>query len=239
MLEVEANESLEAFIRRVVSVARRDHSLVPGDLADAIRTLCCAEGNPRPTVYVVECSAWQCESHVKELRATFDVDARPWPLTDGEAPPNDGVILSTYFHYNDVRRAWPRRLKDVHFLEIRLDPDVVISLCELRESSEGRLRIWVVERDMVTAETVAADVTALLPRNGFAVSAREYERPRDALESLDDGSVAVFAPRVWGVLTDRDRAHPQSLEARYVFDAKSLADLGCELRWAQLTAASE
>ena len=138
--ESSANETLDAFLGRVVAEARRTHGLEPQAFADAIRAHRDEGASDRPSVYVIECSAWQCEAHVEELRATYDLDARVWPLGHGDAPPGDGVLLSTFFHYNDVRRKWPRRLKDVHFLTIGIDPHVQVELEALRGSEEATAR---------------------------------------------------------------------------------------------------
>ncbi|MEM7201204.1 MAG: GntR family transcriptional regulator [Planctomycetota bacterium] len=235
--ESKSASSLDAFLERFCQEARRDHGLDATQLAAAIHARPTGRGPALPTVYVIECSAWQCEEHVNELRAAFDIDARPWP-TDGREPPADhGALLSTYFHYNDVRRAWPSRLQDVHFLAIQLDPHLLSQLEAIR-GRRRRARTWVVEYDEITAENVAADLSALVSSEAFSIAPKALNQPGDALQQIGKGEILLFPPRVWGALSEAQRAHPQAVEARYAFEPQGLAELAGELGWRRLPATS-
>ena len=50
------------------------------------------------------------------------------------------------------------------------------------------------------------------------------------VEARPEGPV-LFSPRIWGKLTDAERADPRALEVRYVIDQHDLATLGLERRW--------
>jgi GntR family transcriptional regulator len=176
----------------------------------------------RPTVWVVECSAWQCESHVRELTARYDVDARAWSL-EREGEPGPGTIVATYFHYNDIRRRWPGRLREVRFVTI--GPDPAIS----RLVGEDVERVMVRERDEETARNVAADVSQVL---GRPVEVRLGAEAAGADEEVGDREVLLVSPRVWASLEERVRGHPRVHEARYVFDRGELESLARELAWA-------
>ncbi|MCP3918825.1 MAG: GntR family transcriptional regulator [bacterium] len=223
-------ESFEAFVERVVDEARVVHERSPVELADVIAARCGERPSSPPLVHVVECSAWQCAAHVRELKARFDVEACAWPLEEGTAPPEGGVVLSTFFHYNDVRRAWPERLRDVRFLTIVPDPALVTQLDVIR-GDRRRLRAWVVERDQVTAENVAADVSVALPAARYELAARAAEEPAEVLRAIGEDEVALFAPRIWSALSEDQRGHPRALEARYVFDGADLENLAVDLGW--------
>ena len=232
-----AAEAFDDFLDRFVDEARRTHGLSSAELAGAIGAREERSSSALPVVYVVECSEWQCRTHAGELRERYALDARPWPLDQGTAPPEGGVVLSTFFHYNDVRRAWPRRLRDVHFVTIALAQGLEAELDALR-GQRARLEVGIVERDAITAENVAADVSALLPRGLYAIHARTIDDPVEALEALGDGEAALFAPRVWGTLSEEQRAHPRALEARYAFDAEELDQVARTLGWRQSKAAA-
>ena len=223
-------EDREAFLRRFAREARQRHGLAPAELARAVAGLDeLAAGEP---VYVVECSAGQCEQHAEELRARFDVDAREWSLERAAEPPA-GTVVSTYFHYNDVRRLWPHRLREVRFVTI--SPEA--ALAGRIERLGGVRRVLVCERDVATAENVAADVSTVLPGDRLAIEPCVIERASEALARCDEETVALFAPRVWASLDEPDRRNPRALQARYTMDAGELEQLGRALGWAVAAAA--
>jgi DNA-binding transcriptional regulator YhcF (GntR family) len=212
-----APDTLEFYLRGVVAEVRRRWSLDADGLIDAIRRH--SPFDTRPVAFVVECSAHQCELHAAELRARFDVDAHPWPLTLPDAPP-PGEVVATYFHYNDIRRRWPHLLERVRFVTITPDP------ISLRVSGEA---VAVCERDRETAEAVAADVSRVLASREREVIPCIVERPEDALAL--EYSTLLFSPRVWAELPDAVRSNPRVGEIRYIFDPDELSALGERLGW--------
>lgn len=220
--------SLRAFIARITRDAR-DRGLSPFALA---RLLVCGE-SPEPasrTVYVVECSETQCRDLAGQLEARWDVRAVPWPLGDVPDPaePPTGPIVATYFHYNDVRRAWPARLGDVRFAAIRPDAGL-LSLAE--PARRRRPPVVLCERDAPMAQNIAADLALLLPADRVRLSMRIVARAGDALRRRRPGEVLLFSPRLWGELSDEDRQMPAVREARYVFDPTDLEALGEQFGW--------
>jgi len=219
----DSRRDLDGFLARVLREASRRFGLAPAALAAALTASQSAPRPKGPTVHIVECSEWQCRSHAGELAARFHVDALPWTL-DREAEPPDGPVISTYFHYNDIRRMWPRRLGQVHFITIAPDPSLSRRLAEAR-------RVMVCERDASTAEAVAADMAALFGSRAVEIEARVVPGdPAAALDS-DDGPPVLFAPRVWAALPEEARSHPRALELRYVLDEAELTEMGRALGW--------
>ena len=217
-------EGRDAFVERFARQARERHGLGAAELARAVARL--AEPPVAETVYVVECSAHQCEQHVGELRDRFSVDAREWSLERAAEPPA-GTVVSTYFHYNDVRRLWPHRLRQVRFVTIAPEPAIAGRI----ERLGGVRRVLVCERDAATAENVAADVSTILAGDRLAIEPCVIARAGEALERCDARTVALFAPRVWAGLGRAERRNPRALEARYVMDEAELAALGRSLGW--------
>lgn len=177
---------------------------------------------PRTTVAVVECSAWQCESHCAELRERWRVDALPWPLERGAEPDAD-VVVATYFHYNDVRRLWPRLLSRVRFLTIAVDPGLGIWLGDAPSAV-------VVERDEPTAQAVAGDVLAAFERE-LKLRTLVTDEPETAVAAAGEGDRVLFSPRVWAELGETTRAQEACGVVRYVFDERELERAARECGW--------
>jgi GntR family transcriptional regulator len=219
----DSRRQLDGFLARVLSEASRRFGLAPADLAAALTARQAALRSKRPTVHVVECSEWQCRAHAGEVEARFHVDARPWAL-DREAEPPDGPVISTYFHYNDIRRRWPRRLGQVRFITIYPDPALRGPLAKAR-------RVIVCERDASTAEAVAADLAALFGSRAVEIESRVVPGDPAAVLDSNDGPPVLFAPRTWAALSKAARSHPRALELRYVLDEGELLETGRTLGW--------
>jgi DNA-binding transcriptional regulator YhcF (GntR family) len=220
--------ALGAFVARITREAR-GHGLSPLALA---RLLLRGEtpGSAPRTVHVVECSETQCRDLARQLEARWDVRAVPWTLgaAGDPAEPPPGPIVATYFHYNDVRRAWPARLADVRFAAIRPDAGL-LSLAE-----PGRRRpapVVLCERDASMARNIAADLALLFPRDRVHLSTRIVAGAGEALRRRRPGEILLLSPRLWGELGDEDRRMPAVREARYVFDPSDLDALGEQLGW--------
>ena len=221
---------LPRFLDRVCREASDRFGLPPVELAAALVDREHEVPTGRPAVWVVECSEWQCESHAREIAARWNVDARPWSLVRGDEPP-DGVVVSTYFHYNDIRRQWPRRLEQVRFVAIRPDPS-------LGEKLAAHSRVLVCERDLSTAEAVVADVIALLGDEPLVVEALVRREPSRALTARRGGAPVLFSPRTWAELKPEEQAHPHALELRYVMATEELEALGARHGWERAAGAA-
>lgn len=210
-------ERLNDFVRRVMDDARRRWSLDKAGLIAAIE-----RAEPvaaHPVVYVVECSDHQCRMHAAEISGRWEVDARPWTLDHAEPP--SGQIVATYFHYNDIRRRWPRLLEQVHFVTIAPGAETAVP--------DGIRSVLVCETDADTADTVAADVSRVLGDPAIDIETFVSARPRRALDR--DHAVIFFSPRVWAGLPEDARRDRRSREIRYEFDRAELEALAEKLGW--------
>jgi len=226
----------DAFLARVIGEARQEHDLSADDLAGLLANWSAGATPPDASVvHVLECSWNQARAHASELEQYFDVEARPWSLEQTGSPP-EGALVATYFHYNELRRRWPRRLDDVRFATIRVAPQLLDELHRLGAGAGKRTRLPLCELEPAIADNIAADVRALLPEDEFQVvptvvaSASELLTPRRRTPLL-------FSPRVWGLLADEERAHPLALEVRYAFPAEELDALGRHFHWARISPA--
>jgi hypothetical protein len=211
-----------------VREARLRHGLALEDLVGLLRKMEPEDG--RRSVSVVECSRTQCEDLALQLGERWRVDAVPWPL-DGREPPPRGLLVATYFHYNDVRRLWPSRLADVHFMAISPDTGLADRLRGSRRRGRGRMTVVFLEKDDAMARNIASDLARILPPEEFKIVTEVVPRPQDGLRDRSAETPILLSPRMWGELSDRTRRDPRLHQVRYVFDARELDLLGAEQGW--------
>jgi GntR family transcriptional regulator len=231
MREPANSERITLFVDGIVRQARQEFGLDPQALTQAIRVRPATDQNQIPPVYVIECSAWQCRSHADEIKARFAVNAHEWSLDRRHEPPT-GIIVATYFHYNDIRFRWPHRLHDVHFVTIIPDPGLVDRI------PHGNRDLRLFERDRTTAETLAADLSTLLVPAGYAIEPVVSSDMEKALRDLGEGTIALVAPRAWSSLSSETRSLPGVMEANYVIKEEDLAALAKSLGWIPVASVS-
>jgi len=218
------SESRARFIGRIVQEAATDYDLDPQGLTREITSYGQSADRATPVVHVVECSKWQCESHAREIEAKYAVKACEWSLERGDQPPA-GAIIATYFHYNDIRRRWPHRLHEVQFVTIAPDPELV------KQLPQDTRRVHLCERDQVTAENLAADLSSLLATEGYEITPLVSEDLNTVVVESDEKAILLVAPRAWTSLSDAAQANPRVFAANYVINADDLASLGHTLGW--------
>lgn len=234
-----ARESRADFVGQVAREALERHGMSANALADALTTLGATGGatsSTRDIGYVVECSQTQCEDLARQVEAVWDVDARPWCLDRGDEPP-PGPIIATYFHYNELRRRWPRRLAGVRFTSITVDPRLERLVDERAKAISsrrvrGRVAVTLYEFDEPTLAAVRADLSMVLPASRFTLDTKQISAAAEAL-ATDKSRIALVAPRVWGELSQAQRATGQAIEVRYLFADAEMDALGRALRWRQ------
>lgn len=217
-------KDVDRFLDKVLGEARDLFGMHSRDLIEAMTDRFGPAAAERPVAFVVECSEWQCRCHAREIEERWDVDARTWPLTVKGEPP-DATVVSTYLHYNDLRRLWPERLSEISFVTVRLDPSLLSTLSDTEE------RILVLERDAYSAASVAADLRALFHGRPIHVEPLVEAHPASVFPLEGSGPPILFPPRSWATLDEEQRAQPRALELRYVIDADDLAALGSAHHW--------
>jgi len=221
-------EARRGFIESIVREARLRHGLAPEDLVRLLREVRVEE--PARAISVVECSRTQCEDLAGQIEGRWRVDASPWPL-DGDGPPPSGPIVATYFHYNDVRRLWPERLDDVHFMAIAPEQGLAERLRRSRGRSRGRLTVAFLEKDDAMARNIASDLARILPAKEFRVVTEVVADPAAGIETKRPGTPILLSPRMWGEISARARRDPRLHQVRYVFDTQALDSLGADQGW--------
>jgi GntR family transcriptional regulator len=222
--------AVDAFLAGVLRQAQEEYGLSPAELRRRLALLGGGDDGDAGAVHVVECSETQAQDLARQVEAAWRVRTLPWSLERaGEPPP--GPVVATYFHYNDIRTRWPERFAAVQFASIRPDPALTEQLRPFARDGEAT-PVLLCERDDSMARNIAADLTAVLPPDRFALSTFVSARPADALDAASPGQPVLFAPRVWGALSPGERTDPRAFEVRYVFEARDLSAMGTEHRWA-------
>jgi DNA-binding transcriptional regulator YhcF (GntR family) len=222
-------DALDRFVERVLRDATR-HGLSLDALRDRFSRVGAMSRGPRPpeSVSVVECSATQATDLARQLEQAWQVDVHPWTLEQSGEPPS-GLVIGTYFHYNDIRTRWPARFPQVRFVAIRPDPRIPDRLRAFARRGRRTL-VQVCEREPSMAANIAADLAGILSADRFEIVPVVEPAAGATLRRRRAGPV-LFAPRVWGQLTEAQRADPRALEVRYIIDPGDLARLGPEYGW--------
>jgi GntR family transcriptional regulator len=243
-----ADAPLEDVITRFLREAREQHGLTLHDIRRQLdRQIRGAEPEvfvapepPEPQaapdgragpaiVYIIECSTAQALDLAQQVQARWQVTAKPWSLERAGEPPA-GMLIATYFHYNDIRARWPRRLAQVKFASIRPDPALAARVRGI-VPAETKTTVILCEREAEKARNVAADLAAVLPSPAFEIRTLVSNNPHTALHVAGRSQPVLFAPRVWGALGAAERADPRALEVRYVFDPAELQAMAELFHW--------
>jgi DNA-binding transcriptional regulator YhcF (GntR family) len=222
----------EDFLERMLREAR-EHGLSPDDvrrrLQQVVSTTPTSLRAQLDVVHVIECSTSQALDLARQVQERWQVTAKPWSLERaGEPPP--GTLLGTYFHYNDIRTRWPRRLGQVQFTSIHPDPSLAARIRAM-VPPDTRATLILCERDAEKARNAAADLAAVLPSPAFEIRTLVASNPATALHVAGRDQPVLFTPRVWGSLGPAERADPRAMEVRYLFDPAELTAVAERLQW--------
>ena len=215
---------LATFLTSCARIAREQFGLSQLQLGQLLLKRAAA-GAP-PAVHFIECSREQAEQHCGELMTAWRVRATPLVLGEMRDLPA-GILIGTYFHYNDIRQRWPDRLDEVRFVAIGPD-DALPSLIPARRGGTGRRRLLVCELDEAKAMNIAADLRALFPEREYLIQPRVL-KPATRLPHARADDVLLVAPRVWGGMTDAQRA--RVIPIRYRVRSHELEALGASFGW--------
>lgn len=233
--EIPATEP-DAFVTRCMAEAERRFGLTGAEFARRIAAL--VERDPSP-VWVGECSHTLGAMLAGEIRSRWLVEATPFVLNG--APPEDVAIVSTYFHYNELRRALADRPSDLSFVRIRPSPTFYGQVANALETA-GTRRIGLLETDASLAHNVKADLVQWFGADleieiriagspgGAAAEPGSTDGAAAEPASLDDG-VWIVSPQNWDRLAPDARARPNVLPLRYEIESQDLERLGRERGW--------
>lgn len=225
----------EKFLTEMVARARNELGWSAEELAKHLAALSAAA--PRPRVYVLECSDHQCQDLSQQIDSVWDVEAVPWCLDHRDLP--EGHLVATHFHYNEIRLRWPQRLGGTLFVPISPAASLPDEIARRTEGREN-VTLTLCERDLPTAEAVAADLSVLLPATepslrtevfeGATEGATESSGRENPFEDIE-GDLLLLPPRIWGSLSAEQKQDPRLVEIRYLYDTQELEATARRLSW--------
>jgi DNA-binding transcriptional regulator YhcF (GntR family) len=163
-------------------------------------------------VVMVECNDHQSTFLAQQLEQAWPVEAIPWSLHHGQAPPQLPII-GTYFHHSEMKAMWPERIDDMHFVTLHLDP-ALKERVETVARRRGAHVLRLVERDPATAQQMAASVSGLLSP-GLQVRPLVGD-PDEVVGTLAPDELLLVAPRLWDGVRPETRADERVFDVRYV-----------------------
>ncbi|TWT46249.1 HTH-type transcriptional repressor YvoA [Phycisphaerae bacterium RAS1] len=221
---------LAAFLADIVQAARTRFGVDARGLAELLaRERMGNESVASSRGSFVECSLMQAEDYARQIERRWNVEVSAHCL-DAAGEPPAGPILSTYFHFNDVRRRWPRRRADMRFVAVALDPTLTEALAR-RSGRSKPARLVLAETNADRARDAVADLMSLFHSKDVSIGARVTRRPGELLEGKKLPDAVLFAPRLWSKLDESLRSHPAAVQLRYVIEPTALSALGSECGW--------
>ena len=216
----------EKFIQRIILEAKRDYGLSPKELASFLTVVPKLDA---ASLTMVECNDSQSKDLSEQLSKRLNREVTPWNFTSQGAPPA-GPIVSTYFHYTELRKRWPERIGDMHFVALTIDPSLP-SILIRKQKERGVRRFVIMERERPVANAVIADIRKVLPRSlqksNFIIELND--EPEKVLLKSGRNDLILFPPRCWDHLTERSRKNPRVIRIRYVFQQQDVMRIAGEL----------
>ena len=216
--ETAAANSLASFAHEVLRMA---HERFGVDAEEFMRVLGGQAGPRRQRpVHVVECSRTLSKSLARQVRDRWGGEVRAWRTDEltGIAP---GIVVGTYFHFNEIRAALADRMADVRFVSIAPDENSLnVVLREARARGTPEIRLC--EQDASVAPALAADVMALANQHRIGVGVVVSKEPE---RLLDGQGPVLFSPGSWDRLGDPARRSTDAFLLDYAISAEDLEGL--------------
>jgi len=227
---VESPAALDAFLRETVDRARERFGVEAGELADRLGALVAAEGRAA-AVTVVECTPDQCDDLCAQLESRWRVRAKAALLHDTDTLP-PGPVVSTLFHYEEVKAKWPKRAREVRFVTAAVSPGVR-SVVEhaLRFAVERRITVAALD-DPAGARGIIEDLRPLLA--GLAPIEPEpviVSRIHPGAFNWAGAGVVVATPHAYRALPEAARLIPTTVRLHYAVLEPDLVALGQVFGW--------
>lgn len=193
------------FVLGVLTEGRRRFGFDAQGMIEAIERWACERRDE--TIYVVECSRTLSRALARQIEERLPGRTRAL-LLDEVTDVGPGTIVSSYFHYNEVRARVADRLGDLRFVSIEPDRSWLVEVA--RSAARSRASsIVLCETDRVMAPAITADVEAGLPNDAVPLRTEVPTEPASLLGSAHDDTV-LFSPSSWDRLTTDERADPRA-----------------------------
>ena len=146
----------------------------------------------RPSVAFVECTAHQSKEAARDLGEAFGLTVQNLLLDElrrapGDVPPHVRHLVTSIFHFDEVRELAAGKGRRVHPITYDLHPATRKQLRELRPEC----RLGSICHDANTEEVIGREVAALAPEGAF-VGCANLETPGQALKLIDQTDTVIF-----------------------------------------------
>ncbi len=226
-----ATAGVASFVDWIASHAQRSFGLDREGLAELL-TVAPPAVNTEGGLCFVECSMSQSSHHASEIGRKWNVRTRGWSLEwDKEPPP--GPFVSTYFHYNDIRRRWPHRMGDANFVSIHPARSLKGKVQRCRKDIKI-VNICLYELSETMARSIAADVTADLLDVDCPIQYQVVPGSAKDIRIISN-VLYLFPPRLWWELHPAQQAQPNVLEIEYEIAEGDMARLAHHFGWSLRT----
>jgi DNA-binding transcriptional regulator YhcF (GntR family) len=224
---VPGDDALARFSAEVVRVAEERFGAGIEDLIGAIRRGRPAPAGP-PSVWVVECSAALADSLADQVGRWWAVEAKSWLVSRAAEIPS-GVVLSTYFHFDELRRLLPARAPDLEVARIRPALALLDALRDRLARSRTR-RLVLVDGESSIARSFVHDLTHYI---GGQVQI-DVVSPREVAtrgRSSFGRAPLLVSPRDWDRAAGSLKGRPGVYQLEYEIDAGDLARIAARHGW--------
>jgi DNA-binding transcriptional regulator YhcF (GntR family) len=223
----EPNSSLDRFAAEVVDLAEQQFGVDLETLVDALRRQRLGRST-RPPVWIVECSQSLSDALADQVATRWAVEAKGRLVRQAASIP-PGVVVSTYFHFAELRRLLPERARDLEAVHIR--PALAL-LDSVRAHLSGNRahRVTLVDSDAPFAHAIVPDLQHYL---GAAVEI-EVISPT-GLGPKDRPGPVLVSPRDWGRISRDLRRRRGVYRLDYEIAADDLTGVAQRRGWKALT----
>ncbi len=175
-----------------------------------------------PAVAFVECTAHQSQASARDLAESFGVHVQHWLLDDLRAnpqglPPNLQHIVTSAFHYDEVRQLAQPLGRRVHPITYDLHP---ATRKLLKDLPAGR-RLGFICHDANTEEVIGAQINGRVPE-GVLVGCANLEAPEHALELLAQVDTVILTPPASAFCIQHCTSEHELLELHFALNPASV-----------------
>lgn len=175
-----------------------------------------------PVVAFVECTAHQSQESARDLGENLGVHVQHLLLDDLRArpkalPPNLKHIVTSVFHYDEVRRLIRSTDRKVHPVTYDLHP---VTRKQLRELPETR-KLGFICHDANTEEVVGAQILERVPE-GVLVGCANLEAPEHALALIKKVDMVILTPPASAFCIKHCTPSHELLELHFALNAASV-----------------
>lgn len=216
--DTERVSSVRAFVHQVAEEAEARFGLSRGGLAELLGQRERAPGEQPVTV--MECSRTLSRRLAEEIRLVYAGDVVPSTIGES-APPPGGPVVTTYFHYAELRGVLARREGEAIFVAIRPAP---LFLSEFSRHIGDAGRAVLLETDELLAHNLKLELLATVGAD-LEIETRIPPDPRRAVAEIPDSIPILVSPRNWDVLAEAGVDDPRLIEVEYAIEPADLARL--------------